>query len=192
MDTSEHIDELRLDEDVEYRMRYLQMFLDFDEDARREIHAACPLLVPRLPAMVDTIYGKMLAFDATRRHFAVGHTGYTSDVPAGPEAVSPDHEIIRFRKRALIRYFTELLLSDLDGGVADWMDTVGRMHTSKAGAASIHIPLIQVNAMMGFMADTFIGEIAALDLAPDARLRLTRAISKLFWLQNDFLSRHYA
>ena len=148
--------------------------------------------MPRLPAIVDAIYAKMLEFDATRRHLTRHHSGYSGEVPESAEVVTQDHGLIAFRKRALLSYFTELLLSDLDETTADWMDTVGRMHTTKAGSASIHVPLIQMNAMMGFMADLFFREVASLDLDVDAKLRVTQALSKLLWLQNDLLSRHYA
>jgi hypothetical protein len=134
----------------------------------------------------------MLEFDATRRHLTRQHSGYTGAVPESAEGVTSDHDLLAFRKRALLSYFTELLLSDLDETAADWMDTVGRMHTTKAGSPAIHVPLIQMNAMMGFMADLFLREVASLDLDADAKLRLAQALSKLLWLQNDLLSRHYA
>lgn len=192
MTSYRRVDEERLDRDVDYRVTFLSDFLEFDDRARKQIHAICPLLVSRLPGLVDAIYAKMLEFDATRRHLTAPHSGYTGNVPGSVEEVAPGHDLIRFRKRALLSYFTELLLSDLDESSADWMDAVGRMHTTKAGSASIHVPLIQMNAMMGFIADLFFREVASLDLDADTKLHATQALSKLFWLQNDLLSRHYA
>jgi len=84
------------------------------------------------------------------------------------------------------------LLSDFDATTADWMDTIGRMHTTKAGMASIHVPLIHMSAMMGYIADLVIGEVAAFDLEAHVKLRALRSLSKLRWLQNDLLARHYA
>lgn len=72
------------------------------------------------------------------------------------------------------------------------MDTIGRMRTTKAGMASIHVPLIHMSAMMGYIADLVIGEVAAFDLEAHVKLRGLRSLSKLRWLQNDLLARHYA
>lgn len=152
-----HVDDARLEYDLAHRVQFLRDFLEFSDQDIERIHAVCPLLVPRLPAIVDAVYAKMLEFDATRRHLTARHLGYAGEVPATTDAVTPDHDLLQFRKRALLSFFTEVLLSHFDATTMDWMDTVGRMHTTRGGNASIHVPLIQMNAMMGFMADSSSG-----------------------------------
>ena len=68
---------------------------------------------------------------------------------------------------------------------------VGRIHTPKAGNASINVPLVQMNALMGFVADAFNATILGLGLDRETEVRTLRAFSKLLWLQNDLITRHY-
>ena len=68
---------------------------------------------------------------------------------------------------------------------------VGKIHTSKAGSAELDVPLVQMNALMGFVADALMNTILSLAL-PRADEALTlRAFNKLLWIQNDLITRHY-
>ncbi|MCA9032472.1 MAG: hypothetical protein KDA66_16765, partial [Planctomycetaceae bacterium] len=64
-------------------------------------------------------------------------------------------------------------------------------HTPKAGNKDIDVPLVQMNALMGLIADVLTEAIAGLDLDRDAMLKTIRAFHKLLWIQNDFITRHY-
>jgi hypothetical protein len=64
------------------------------------------------------------------------------------------------------------------------------MHTAKAGAAGVAVPLVQMNALLGFVADGLAGDILGLGLERAQEVRTLRAFSKLLWLQNDLISRH--
>ena len=59
-------------------------------------------------------------------------------------------------------------------------------------AAAEHLaPLVQMNALMGFVATTLTGAILALGLDRDTERRTLLAFTKLLWIQNDLIGRHY-
>jgi hypothetical protein len=53
------------------------------------------------------------------------------------------------------------------------------------------VPLVQMNALMGFVADAFIATIVGLNLPREAEVKALRAFNKLLWIQNDLITRHY-
>jgi hypothetical protein len=72
-----------------------------------------------------------------------------------------------------------------------YLDMVGKMHTPKAGSKDLDVPLVQMNALMGFVSDALIATIEGLGLPIDVERKTTRAFNKLLWLQNDLITRHY-
>jgi methyl-accepting chemotaxis protein len=186
------IDEARLESDLSYRFEYLCEFIGFGADDIGVILGAKPLLAPRVPALVDAVYARLFDYDATRRHFVPRQSGYKGPVPASLEGLTPDHEMIRFRKQHLSTYLEKLVTGPYDAKLVTYLDAVGRMHTSTAGSREIHVPLVQMNALMGFVADAFNATILGFDLPAGAKANALRAFSKLLWIQNDLISRHYA
>ena len=69
---------------------------------------------------------------------------------------------------------------------------VGKMHTPKAGSAQLDVPLVQMNALLGFVADALTATILRLGLDRETEVATLRAFGKLLWLQNDLINRHYA
>ena len=72
-----------------------------------------------------------------------------------------------------------------------YLDMVGKMHTPKAGSAEIDVPLVQMNALLGFVSDALTATILGLGLDRDSETRTLRAFNKLLWIQNDLIARHY-
>ena len=72
-----------------------------------------------------------------------------------------------------------------------YLDMVGKMHTPKAGAADLDVPLVQMNALLGFVADALTSTILGLGLERKTEVATLRAFNKLLWLQNDLINRHY-
>ena len=72
-----------------------------------------------------------------------------------------------------------------------YLDMVGKMHTPRAGSRELDVPLVQMNALMGFVADALTGAILGLGLEREAEVHTLRAFNKLLWLQNDLINRHY-
>ncbi|MBI3864241.1 MAG: protoglobin family protein [Planctomycetia bacterium] len=185
------IDEARLEADVAYRVEYLGEFMGFNGDDIKAIHGAAAVLGPVVPALVDAVYDKLFSYDATKRHFVPRQSGYAGPVPESLESLQMDHEMIQFRKNHLARYLTALVTRPYDGKMINYLDTVGKMHTPKAGSPELDVPLVQMNALMGFVADALIATIFSLGLDRDTEVRAVRAFNKLLWLQNDLITRHY-
>ena len=187
-----NIDEIRLETDLNYRFQYLAEFIGFGPDDIKTIHAAGPLLAPLVPSLVDAVYQKLHSYDATWRHFLPRQAGYAGEVPFTMEQLTPDHPQITFRKKRLAHYLTRLVTSPYDGNMISYLNYVGKMHTPSAGSPDIAVPLVQMNALMGFVADAMNATILGFDLSPDVKAAAIRAFSKLLWLQNDLINRHYS
>jgi len=185
------IDEQRLESDLGYRFQYLSEFMGFGEDDVAAIHGAAPAIAPLVPTLVNAVYDKLHGYDATWRHFVPRQSGYEGAVPKSLEEVTPDHEMIRYRKEHLARYLAALVTKPYDGKMVAYLDMVGMMHTSKAGAKELAVPLVQMNALLGFVADALTNTILSLNLERGQEIRTLRAFGKLLWLQNDLINRHY-
>lgn len=189
---NQSIDERRLETDLDYRFGYVAEFMGFGPDDEAAIHDAAPLLAPLVPALVDAVYDKLFRYDATKRHFVPPQSGYDGPVPDDIDALTMEHAQTLFRKAHLARYLERLVTSDFDASMVKYLDFVGKMHTPTAGSAALDVPLVQMNALMGFVADAILAAI--LDLGLDAATTATtaRAFCKVLWIQNDLIVRHYA
>ena len=185
------IDERRLETDVLYRATYVSEFMGFGEEDVAAIHAAASSLAPVVPALVDAVYDKLFSYDATKRHFVPRQSGYDGPLPESLEALAQDHEMIQFRKNHLARYLASLVTRPYDGKMISYLDMVGMIHTPKAGSSELDVPLVQMNALLGFVADALVATILSLGLEREAEARTLRAFNKLLWLQNDLITRHY-
>jgi hypothetical protein len=187
-----HIDEPRLETDLAYRVGYLREFIGLDDADIAAIHAAAARLAPLVPTLVNAVYDKLFGYDATKRHFVPRQSGYEGDVPTSVESLAMDHPMIEFRKQHLGRYLAALVTRPYDGKMLEYLDMVGKIHTPKAGAPELNVPLVQMNALMGFVADALTATIAGLGLDRVTEIGMIRAFGKLLWLQNDLINRHYA
>jgi hypothetical protein len=185
------IDEPRLESDLVYRFGYVAAFVGFGPADITAIHGAAAALAPLVPGLVDAVYAKLHGFTATWRHFVPRQAGYDGEVPLDLASLSPDHPQIVFRKQHLARYLVTLVTKPYDGQMADYLDMVGKIHTDKAGSKAIRVPLVQMNALMGFVADALKATILGLQLPRDTEATTLRAFVKLLWIQNDLITRHY-
>jgi hypothetical protein len=186
------LDEARLESDLGYRFDYLTEFMGFGADDVKAIHDAAPHLAPLVPALVDAVYDKLFGYTATKRHFVPRQHGYEGDLPDSAESLAMDHEQVRFRKAHLANYLKRLATGAYDGTMVSYLDFVGRMHTPKAGNPALDVPLVQMDALMGFVSDALLATILGLPLDNTTKARTARAFNKLLWLQNDLIVRHYA
>ena len=185
------IDERRLEEDTVYRVGYLTEFMGFGPDDIAAIHGAATHLAPLVPILVDAVYEKLFSYDATKRHFVPRQSGYEGLVPDSIDKLTQDHEMIQFRKGHLARYLVALVTREYDDKMIGYLDMVGKMHTPKAGSAELDVPLVQMNALLGFVADALTNVIFGLNLDRPTEIRTLRAFNKLLWIQNDLITRHY-
>jgi len=186
-----HINEARLESDLSYRFEYLSEFMGFSGEDVAAIHAAAAVLAPLVPALVDAVYERLHRYDATWRHFLPRQHGYEGPVPNTLADLTQDHPLIRYRKTHLACYLSALVTKPYDQKTVAYLDRVGKMHTPLAGAAEIVVPLVQMNALLGFVADALTNTILSLGLERGQEVKTLRAFGKLLWLQNDLISRHY-
>jgi hypothetical protein len=185
------IDERRLESDAAYRFRYLAEFMGFDEQDIAAIHGSAAHLAPKVAGLVDAVYVKLFAYDSTKRHFVPRQQGYEGPTPESIEALTLDHPLIAFRKQHLGRYLETLVTRPYDAKMVTYLDMVGKMHTDKAGNDHLRVPLVQMNALMGFVADALTATILGLGLPAETQARTLRAFCKVLWIQNDLIGRHY-
>jgi hypothetical protein len=185
------IDEDRLEADLDYRFAYLAEFMGFGPADANAIHAAARVLAPLVPSLVEAVYQKLASFDATWRHFVPRQFGYAGETPVGLEDLTQDHPQIKYRKEHLARYLAALVTRPYDAKMVSYLDTVGKIHTPKAGSPDIDVPLVQMNALMGFVSDALTATILGLGLDRATETATLRAFNKLLWLQNDLITRHY-
>ena len=187
----QQIDEQKLESDLGYRFGYLTEFMGFGEDDIAAIHGSAAHLAPLVPTLVDAVYYKLFSYDATKLHFVPRQSGYDGDVPESLDALQMDHAMIEFRKQHLGRYLERLVTKPYDGELLNYLDLVGKIHTPKAGSKDLDVPLVQMNALMGFVSDALLATILGLGLDAETTSRTLRAFNKLLWLQNDLITRHY-
>ncbi|MEI7688539.1 MAG: protoglobin family protein [Planctomycetota bacterium] len=185
------IDEARLETDLGYRFQYLAEFIGFGPEDHAAIQTAAMDLGPMIPQLVDATYDKLLAYDATARHFLPRQAGCDGPLPRSLDDLSGSAPI-QFRKEHLGRYLMQLLGRSFDSKMAIYLDMVGKMHTKNAGNAEIHVPLVQMNALMGLLSDVLSNAISQMPLDVASMLKTIRAFQKLLWIQNDFIARHYS
>jgi hypothetical protein len=186
-----HIDEPRLERDLGYRFGYLAEFMGFGPDDVEMIHEMAAHLAPLVPALVDAVYVKLFTYDATKRHFVPRQFGYEGPVPQNLDGLTLDHEQIRYRKGHLASYLTRLVTGAYDAKMVSYLDFVGKIHTPRAGSKELNVPLVQMNALMGFVSDALLATVAGLELDDETKALALRAFNKLLWLQNDLIVRHY-
>lgn len=186
-----NIDEQRLESDLQYRYEYVAEFIRFDSDDVAAIHAVAARIIPLVADLVDATYDRLLSYDATRRHFVPRQEGFEGALPSDAESLTQTTEQIQFRKEHLRRYLMNVFGNSYDGRMVNYLDVVGKIHTPKAGNKTINVPLVQMNTLMAFLSDTLLRAILELDLEREQETRTVLAVSKLLWIQNDLITRHY-
>ena len=99
--------------------------------------------------------------------------------------------MIQFRKNHSARYLVTLVTKPFDSKMFVYLNRVGEMHTPHAGSPQLDVPLVQMNALLGFVADALTGTVLSLGLDRQTEQRTLRAFGKLLWMQNDLVTRHY-
>ncbi|MDG3004588.1 protoglobin family protein [Paludisphaera mucosa] len=189
-----HIDEKRLEADVEYRFQYVAEYIGFGPGDERAIREAAALTLPLVPRLVDEVYDAFHRFDATWRHFLSrqqGKADFGTSLDRRLQELTPEHAMVKTRKHSLGRYFVRLMSEPFDAAMIQYMDAMGRIHNAESHRSRLDVPLVQMNAFLGQLADVIFGLIRGLGLEPDREFALIRAYSKVLWLQNDLVARHY-
>ncbi len=186
------VDENRLETDPVYRFRFVADFIGFTKEDAAALQSAAMFLGPMIPELVDKTYQKLLGRDCTARHFLPRQAGFDGPVPADLKSLSASHPQIQFRKEHLARYLNTVLGRTCDEKLVQYLDMVGKIHTPAAGNHEIDVPLVQMNALMGFLSDILLESLLVIPVDEGSRHNMIRAFSKFLWIQNDFITRHYS
>ena len=138
------------------------------------------------------MYDKLQSYDSTWRHFVPRQSGYQGELPSTLESLNQAHPQIEFRKQHLGRYLTTLVSKPYDKKMVEYLNVVGKIHTPKAGSPMLDVPLVQMDALMGFVSDAILSTLMESDIERKDLFQMIRAFNKLLWLQNDLIVRHYA
>ena len=185
------VDERRLETDTGYRFQYVAEFVGFGAAEIEAVRAVAPLLAPIVPRLVDAVYDRLFAYECTRRHFVPRQSGYSGPVPPSADSLAPDHPQIQFRKQHLAQYLVRLVTGAYDSAMVEYLNLVGKIHTPQAGNPALDVPLVQMNALMGFVSSALLETLAGLGLDHATELKTLGAFNKLLWIQNDLITRHY-
>ncbi|CAF4682755.1 unnamed protein product [Rotaria sp. Silwood2] len=157
------------------------------------LNTFAPILFPRIPVITDTVYRKLFSFDITKHYFLINNEGFEGFVPKKHGNITLESAQMTFRKDMLSMYLKRVLTQ------REWNDTflqylshIGKMHTQKAGALSINVDYIHINALLGYLEHLLIDVLWNADNIDDkTRQAIVMAINKFFWIQNDFFTMHY-
>lgn len=183
--------ENRLEQDAVFRFNYVAEVIGLGDDdfaVLREFHDA---IEPCLEAIVKRVYEKMFNSATMKRHFVPKHHGFEGAAPESLDKVSLNHSQILFRRKKLKEYFAKLSTAAGDETFAVLLDVIGHIHTPHKGSPTLAVPIVQITALLGFIDDQFSHVISKLKLKLAERVKLQRAYSKIFWVQNNMFIRHY-
>ncbi len=189
--TIKHVDEQQLETNLVRRCEYVSEVIGFSQDDIDAIHAVAELMEPFVPEIVDAVYDKLFSYDAMKRHFMPKQSGYAGASPESLEALTLYHDVIAFRKRHLGQYLLHLVNEPYDDLMFTRLNEAGKIHTSTLGSEELAVPLVQMNALLGFVSETLLSTIFDLGLPRAQEVSTVRAFNKLLWLQNDLITRHY-
>lgn len=171
--------------------RKLRGFLELTDSEIQAIHEISERLEPVLLTLVNDIYDKMTRQDCTLRHFSRPQNSYAGPIPASLEEITPEHPLMKFRKQATFRYLISLISRPLNDPFILYLNWVGMIHHAKAGATRFTVPVVQLEALMGFIMPRLTAGIGELRLSRHREEKVMRGLQKLLWIQNEFILMHH-
>lgn len=190
---AEHIDSTRLRHELSYRFEYLSKFINFTADDIALLNAFAPIVFPRIPVIADTVYRKLFTFDVTKQYFLANNEGFEGFLPKKSGSITLESAQMTLRRDMLSMYLKRVLTQrEWNESFLQFLSNVGKVHTNKAGSASINVDYIHVNALLGYLEHLLIDVLCTTETIDDQTRRTTlMAINKFFWIQNDFFTMHY-
>ena len=181
---AEHIDSNRLHHDLPYRFDYLSKFLNFTADDIALLNAFAPIVFPRIPVIADTVYRKLFNFDVTKEYFLINTQGFEGFMPKKSGSITLESANMVFRRDMLSMYLKRVLTQrEWNETFLQYLSQVGRVHTNKAGSASINVDYLHINALLGYLEHLLIDILCTSETIDDQTRRTTMmAINKFFWI----------
>ena len=81
--------------------------------------------------------------------------------------------------------------SEFDSNLVNYVDVIGKIHTSKSGNPAVHVPLVQMMATLGFVGAAVMDTIMVLDINAKDKHDIVVAFTKFIFIQTDFIARYY-
>ena len=189
-----HVDVEKIKTDVESRFEFLSKFLNFTKADISVLNKVAPTLVPLVPTVVDSIYGNLFSFDATKNVFInnkVHFQGNTTTAPGGTELTQ---ERITFLKDMLATYLKKVLTeSNWDKKFLEYLANLGKIHANKAESNNVNVNYTFMNATLAFAENILLDALVTNSIGLDGATQKAAilAVNKLLWIQNDFFTMYY-
>lgn len=190
---AEHIEKGRLNHDLVYRFKYVSKFVDFSQDDIKVLNTFAPIITPILPSIVEAVYKKLYTFDITKDYFLMRNDGFEVYSPSKETGLTLDSVQVGYRKDMLSIFITRVLTqTEWNDSFLEYLSRVGEIHTHKGGSASINVDYIHINALLCTLENILIDHVWAIDSVPwEKKRHILHALSKFFWIQNDFFTMQY-
>jgi hypothetical protein len=166
----------------EERLRFLEEFVGFTDDDWAAIRLSTEVLVPRLPALLDAFYERLMSFDDTRRLFA-------------DAAGRVDPLYLAVRKQHLVGWVRATVSAgpDTRREFASYLNVIGRRHTREAGDPGRVVPPRYLVALVSVFQTTLsTAFFEALPDDPARALRYSLAWGKMLIIQLEMFLKNVA
>ncbi|KAK7973002.1 hypothetical protein PG996_007224 [Apiospora saccharicola] len=209
-----HVSREELYTDIYARVKYLHSFLDFNSQDIAALQSCAKYFKQLIPAVVNIVYQKLLAYDLTARALSTRSTTTPGDVAASPltpmapgstpqqsQQQQPQQQAgeqflnesspqIQHRKLFLRAYLYKLCSDPSAPELWEYLDKVGMMHVGLGRKHPLHIEYIHMGACLGFIQDILTDAIMSHPkLSLQRKTAFVRAIGKVIWIQNDLIAK---
>ncbi|KAK8102652.1 hypothetical protein PG984_015798 [Apiospora sp. TS-2023a] len=209
-----HVSREELYTDIHARVKYLHSFLDFNSQDIAALQSCAKYFKQLIPAVVNIVYQKLLAYDLTARALSTRSTTTPGNVSASPltpmvpgstsqqsqQQPQPQQEgeqflnesspQIQHRKLFLRAYLYKLCSDPSAPELWEYLDKVGMMHVGLGRKHPLHIEYIHMGACLGFIQDILTDAIMSHPkLSLQRKTAFVRAIGKVIWIQNDLIAK---
>ncbi|CAL3970121.1 hypothetical protein PZA11_006413 [Diplocarpon coronariae] len=183
----QHISRDELCSSLEARIRYLHSFLDFTSRDVEALVTGARYIKALIPAVVNTVYKKLLQYDITARAFQTRSTSFEGLMDA---TLSEDSPQIIHRKMFLRAYLTKLCSDPTQMEFWEYLDRVGMMHVGLGRAHPLHVEYIHLGVCLAFIQDIMTEAILSHPkLSLGEKVALVKALGKIIWIQNDLFAK---
>lgn len=189
---TEHIDRDRLNEDLRYRFEYLSKFVHFTDVDLNAMNILSNIIVPVIPVIVDSVYRKLFQYDLTKHFFVLRNDGFDGQLD-NHEMLTLDSAQMTYRHDMLSGFLKRLFLQrQWTDDFLQYVSRIGRLHTDKAGSASINVDFIHINATFTYI-EILIMEIVWKSEMVDekGKQEISLALTKVFRILSDLFLFHY-
>ncbi|CAF1538118.1 unnamed protein product [Rotaria sp. Silwood1] len=188
--TAENIDKNRLTTDIRYRFEYISKFLNFSQTDITILNKLSSIIQPLIPVIVDDVYRKLFSFDITKQYFLLRHSCFDNFLSTNRSNLAVNSDFMEYRKNMLSKYLKCILTqNEWNDSFLQYLSHVAKIHTNKIGSPLIHVDLIHITCLCGYLEQNLIAIILKSEnLDNQTKYAGIMAINKFFWIQNDFFS----